>query len=339
MGTNLKDLIEFKEISFQELQNKKVVIDTYNMLYQFLSNIRQRDGSLLRDSKGNVTSHLTGLLSRTIKFLELGLKPAFVFDGEPPELKQKERNRRKKLKLQAKADYENAKAKGDIKAMRKYASRTSRLTAEMVDESKELIRALGCPVIQAPCEGEAQAAHIVNNRDAFAVVSQDYDTLLYGAKKIIKNLSISKRKKQRNKLVYDKQGILIIDFEDNLSKLGISREQLIVLAILIGTDFNIGGVKGIGPKRGFKLVKKSSPEQIFKQVDWEFEPSWKEIFEIFTKMPVTDDYDLIWQELDYENLKKILSKHDFSKQRIDKTIKRLNKISKKKQQTGLGEFL
>ena len=188
MGTNLKDLIEFKEITFDELKNKIVVIDTFNMLYQFLSNIRQRDGSLLKDSKGNVTSHLTGLLGRTIKFLEMGLKPAFVFDGVPPKLKQQERKRRKELKQVAKIQYNQAKAKGNIEDMKKYASRTSRLTTEMINEAKDLVNALGCPVIQAPSEGEAQAAYIVNQGEAFAVVSEDYDSLLYGAKRILKNL-------------------------------------------------------------------------------------------------------------------------------------------------------
>ena len=191
MGTNLRGLLVSKEVNIEELTDKVLVVDTYNILYQFLSSIRQSDGALLMDSKGDVTSHLTGLFNRATKLLSQGIKLAFVFDGKPPELKTKERDRRKSIKVEAEKRYEQAKAEEDVDAMKKYAARTSKLTKNMIEEAKLLVKALGCPVIQAPSEGEAQAAIIVNKGDAFAVASQDYDGLLYGSKRVLKNLKIS----------------------------------------------------------------------------------------------------------------------------------------------------
>ena len=239
----------------------------------------------------------------------------------------------------AKIQYNQAKAKGNIEDMKKYASRTSRLTTEMINEAKDLVNALGCPVIQAPSEGEAQAAYIVNQGEAFAVVSEDYDSLLYGAKRILKNLSISGKTKQKGKLVYKIQGPIIIETEKNLQNWGISKEQLIILAILVGTDYNIGGVKGIGPKKAFKLVKEKNPEEIFSELDWSFDVSWKEIYNIFINMPTTDEYELVWNQPKLDNLKSMLSEHDFSEERINRIKDRLDKISKTKQQTGLGDFI
>ncbi len=171
MGTNLKELLLIKEISFDDLKGKLLAVDSFNLLYQFLSTIRQRDGSLLKDSQGNITSHLTGLFNRTTKLMTLGIKLAFVFDGIPPKLKQKEREKRRTVKQAAMKLYEEAKVKKDIESMRKYASRTSILDKEMIKESKELISSLGFPVIQAPSEGEAQVAKIVNDKNAYAGIS------------------------------------------------------------------------------------------------------------------------------------------------------------------------
>ena len=175
MGTKLKDLVVKKEISINDLSQKKLVVDTYNMLYQFLATIRTYDGSQLTDSHGNITSHLTGLFSRTTNLTQQGLKLAFVFDGKPPILKKAEQERRKEAKEKAQEEYEIAKEREDVEGMKKYAARTSRLTPEMVEEAKKLVHALGLPVVDAPSEGEAQAARMVNQGDAYAEISQDYD--------------------------------------------------------------------------------------------------------------------------------------------------------------------
>ena len=137
MGTDLKDIANREEIEFSDLAGKKLVVDSMNVIFQFLSSIRQMDGSLLTDSKGRTTSHLIGLFSRMTRLKKLGIDLAFVFDGKKPDLKKKEVERRAELKKQAQAEYEIAKEREDVEAMKKYASRTSALTKEMIEESKE----------------------------------------------------------------------------------------------------------------------------------------------------------------------------------------------------------
>lgn len=341
MGTNLKDLIEFQEVNFGFFKNRILVVDSFNVLYQFLSSIRQRDGELLKDSKGNVTSHLVGLFNRTTKLMQYGIKPAFVFDGESPKLKQIERARRKELKIKAVEMYDDAKKRDDVEDMKKFASRTSRLTHDMIEEAKQLINALGCPVIQAPSEGEAQAAHIVSKGEAYAVVSEDYDSLLYGAVRTVKNLTISGRKKVKDKLSYKVVQPCIVNLSENLNRLGIDREQLICLAMLIGTDFNVGGIKGIGPKKAYKLVLeyKKDFDAMFKSAGWSFNYDWTEVFDLINEMPVNNDYTLDWKSINEEKLNKVLiEKHEFSEDRVNITLKRLNKINAEKQQKGLKDF-
>jgi len=343
MGVAIIDILKTKELSFEELKNKKIAIDAFNILYQFLSTIRQRDGSLLTDSNGNITSHLVGLFARTTNLMEKGIKLAFVFDGEVPELKEEERERRKAIKQEAQRKYELAVEKKDIEAMKKFAARTSVLTKEMVQEAKDLISALGLPVIQAPSEGEAQASFMVKKNKAFAVVSQDVDALIFGAPLLIRNLSISGRRKKADSLSYATVKPELIDLSENLNILGIDQDQLIVLGMLVGTDYNKGGIKGIGPKNALKLVKnyKKDFDELFKQVKWNeyFNFGWKDVYYLIKKMKVTDNYKLRWEELDVEKIIKLLvEKHDFSRERVEKGLAKLLKNNKSKQQKGLKDF-
>ena len=343
MGVAIKDLIVRKEINLDFLRNKILVVDTYNQLYQYLSSIRQMDGSLLTDSKGGVTSHLVGLFSRTTKLMKKGIKLAYVFDGDAPDLKIKERERRKEVKINAEKKYRDAVSKKDLKDMKKYASMTSRLTPEMVEEAKKLVEYLGLPVIQAPSEGEAQAAYMVKKGDAFAIVSQDYDSFIYGATKVIQNLTISVRRKRNRGASYSSVKPTLLTLSENLNKLGIDQEQLIVLCILVGTDYNIGGIKGIGPKTALKLVKeyKKDFDDIFKENKWgeNFDFPWTDVYYAIKNMKVTDNYVLEWKEADKEKLISLLvDKHEFSLQRVEKTFGDLNKGKEKRQQKGLGDF-
>ena len=344
MGVALKDLLEGEEISINDLKDKILVVDAYNNLYQYISSIRQRDGSLLVDSKGRVTSHLIGLFSRTTNLMQRGLKLAFVFDGVAPELKKEERVRRKNIKIEAQKKYNEAKKKKDVVAMKKYASRTSRLTSEMVEEAKKLINTLGLPVIDAPSEGEAQAAYMVSKGDAFAIVSQDYDSLLYGAEKVIQNLTITERKKKPNTLAYQIVKPRIICLSESLNKLGIDRGQLIILCILIGTDYNRGGIKGIGPKKALDLVKKygSDFDELFKDIKWGdyFPFPWTDVFYTIKKMKVTDEYELKWEDINEKELFDLLvNEHEFGEERVKGVIEKLKKDKGKRQQKGLGEFI
>lgn len=342
MGVAFKDLIISKEMELDFLENKTIILDAYNILYQFLTTIRSRDGALLMDSKGNITSHLVGLFSRTANLMQKNLKMVFVFDGKPPELKQKTREERNALKLEAEKRYLEAKKRKDKEEMRRYASRTSRLTKEMVEESKELISLLGLPVVQAPSEGEAQAAYMVRKNRGYAVGSQDFDSLIHGAKKLVRNLSISGRRKKAKTAAYETVKPEIIDLDQNLSNLGISQDQLIVLSMIIGTDYNPGGIKGIGPKNALRLVKQHKDlDSLFKEVKWDdyFGFPWTDVYNLIKKIPATDKYKLEWNDIESKKLYELLvDKHDFSEQRVKNTLGKLKQETTKKQQKSLGDF-
>lgn len=344
MGVNFKDIVLKKEISIPDLSGKRLVVDGNNVLYQFLATIRQPDGTPLMDSKGMVTSHLTGLFHRTTRLMQYGIKPAFVFDGKAPDLKHVERERRAGIKQEAQRLYEDAKKAGDVESMKKYSMRTSRLTREMIDEAVELIEALGLPVVMAPSEGEAQAAYMVKNGDVFAEISQDYDCLLFGVPRMVQNLTISERKKKKDKLSYEVVKPQLIELEPNLKHLGITREQLIALGMLVGTDYNVGGIKGIGPKKALDLVRKHKDDldSLFSEAGWDshFDYGWKEVFNLFKEMPVTKDYRLSWRPADKSKIIGVLcEKHDFSVQRVEDSLEKLNKSQSQMSQKGLGDFI
>lgn len=343
MGVNIAELLVRKEINLKELKGKVVAVDASMFLYQFITTIRQRDGSPLKDSKGNITSHLTGLFSRTINLLSAGLKLVYVFDGKPPELKTAEKERRTALKVEAQKKYEEAKEQEDIDSMKKYAGRTARLTREMVEEAKELLSAMGVPVVQAPTEAEAQASYIVKKGDSYAVATQDADTLMFGAPLIIRNLSIVGKRKKVNALSYATVKPELVDLSENLNQLGIDSDQIIALCMLVGTDYNIGGIKGIGPKNALKLVKKYGKDidKLFEEVKWDdyFDYSWQEVFYAIKKIRITDDYEIKFGKIDEDKVKKILvDKHDFSEERVSTSIKKLIKEQGDRKQKGLGDF-
>lgn len=342
MGVKLKDISLAKPISFDDLRDKVLAVDAFNMLYQFLTTIRQPDGSLLVNAQGQVTSHLNGLFYRTTKLMEMGAKLVFVFDGKPPVLKFGEITRRAEKKQEARSLHEDAVQRGDIDAMKKYAGRTVTLSQEMIAESKELLEVLGVPFIQAPSEGEAQAAYLTKKGDAFAVVSQDFDSLMFGSVRLVRNLSIEGRRKRAGKLQYDFVLPEIIILEDVLRELGMGQDQLIVMGMLVGTDYNPGGIPGIGPKNALKWVKNEKDFDIlFEKVKWKehFEVGWREVFETFKEIPVTSDYELRWRTPDVGKLRELLvEKHSFSAERVDQKLQRFVKEYQSKEQKGLGQW-
>jgi flap endonuclease-1 len=343
MGVPITELLEGKEISMDELRGKVLAVDAFNMLYQFITTIRMRDGTPLKDSKGNVTSHLIGLFSRTTTLMAAGLKLVFVFDGEPPQLKQEERERRAAAKAVALQKLKAAEEREDIEEMRKYAGRTAKLTKEMVAEAKTLLVGLGIPVVQAPSEGEAEAAHLCRSGKAYAVVSQDADSFLFGAPRVVKNLNLSGRRKKAGALAYQTVSPELLRLDDSLKALNLNREQLIILALLVGTDYNRAGIKGIGPKKALKLLQEHGTDYdaLFTVVKWEEaypELEWKQLLETFTGMATSDVDKLEWQQPDPAAVKKILvEKHDFSEERVQTGLDKIAESSAT-QQRGLGEF-
>lgn len=339
MGVDIGDLFKWEKISFDDLRDRILAIDAHNVLYQFLSSIRQRDGTPLKDSKGQITSHLSGLFHRTANMIEAKIRPVYVFDGKPHPLKAKTLEERRKRKEQAEKEWKEALKAGDLEKARSKAQQTSRLTDEMIDQSKELLEALGIPFIQAPGEGEAQASIMVKKGDAFAVGSQDYDCLLVGSPVLIRNLTSSGRRKLPGKEAYAKVFPRQIRLKHNLKTLGITHKQLVDMAILIGTDFN-DGIWGIGPKKSLKLIKKNGNiENVIATIDSENAPSSEEIKEIrkiFLKPDVIDDYELVWNAPNSEKVIKILcDTHHFSKERVEPVLQKYSNVEQMMKQKTL----
>lgn len=332
MGVDLGDICERRELKWEELSGKVVAIDAYNALYQFLGIIRQRDGSPLVDSHGNITSHLSGLLYRTTNFIENGIKPIYVFDGPPPEFKGKTVEARIKVRDEAKALWEQAAAAGSDEAF-KYAQASSRVRKDMVEDAKELLGYMGVPCVQAPSEGEAQAAFMVQKGDAYAAGSQDYDALLFGAPVVVRNLAITGTRKLPGKNIYVDVAPELIELQNVLSKHGISREQLVDIALLTGTDYN-PGIKGIGPKKAFKLITKhGSIDAGLNELGTDI-PHLHEIRDFFLHPPVSSDYSLKWGKPDVPAVIKFLcAGHDFSEARVSKAMERLLDAAPGGQQT------
>ena len=335
MGVNIADIIIAHEMNIKELKGKIISIDAYNALYQFLSIIRQPDGTPLRDHYGRVTSHLSGLLYRTANFLAEGIKPVYVFDGRPPELKMRTIGERIKIRMEAKEAWEKALKEGNLEEARSKAQQATFLTKDMVDEAKKLLDYMGIPWVQAPSEGEAQAAYMAKKGDTYASASQDFDSLLFGTPNLVRNLAITGKRKLPRKNVYVEVKPERIILNENLKNLGITREQLIDIGILVGTDYN-EGIKGVGPKTALKLVKKyGSLERIIEENGYEI-PHYKEIKDIFLNPPVVDSYKLEWRGFDEEKLLEFLcDEHDFSRDRVMSAIDKMREFKKFREQRSL----
>ncbi len=346
MGLNIREIIPRKEIYISDLNGKILCVDAFNTLYQFLSTIRQPDGTPLMDNKKRITSHLSGIFYRNINLLSEGIKLIYSFDGEAPELKQKTYKKRKEARDIAKGKYESAKQEEDVEEMKRYSSQLLRLDDEMIIEAKELLEAMGIPVVQAPSEGEAEAAYLARHKnEIYAAVSQDYDSLLFGAPRLIRNLTISRRKKTFSG--YIEINPEIIELQDVLNKLEINLDQLICLGILVGTDYNPRGVPGIGQKKALSFVQKfKTPIRVFKEFEERIQSlpeedkfDWQKIFELFHK-PDVKNFDFEFKEINEKKIKEILVKrHDFSEERIEKQLERLREFKEKQKQNSLDEWM
>src|SRR3989339_431954 len=309
MGVKISELVDKRDLKWEELQGKSLAIDASNVLFQFTSSIRQADGTLLMDSNGHVTSHLVGLFSRVPNLMQKGIVPVFVFDGEAPLLKEKTRAIRRGLKE---------------KAQERYTKQFSYVTGDMFDESKELLLAMGLPVVQAPSEAEAECAYMVQKKIVWASVSQDYDSLLFGAPRLIFNLTLS----QKRKITGGKHVLIapyLVELKGVLEKLQLTQDQLIVLGILVGGDYNPGGIKGIGPRKALKLLHTEKDfGKIFSSLETDFD--WKEIFDTYKNIPV-EDVVLRKGTLDEDAVKEILvDRHDFSEERVNQTLEKIKKV-------------
>jgi len=330
MGVQLGGVIKGDAVELPQLSGKKIAVDAFNTLYQFLSIIRDREtGTPLTDSKGRITSHLSGLLYRTTKFLEAGIMPIYVFDGRPPAFKFATSAERREIRTAAHAKWQAALEEGaPAEEVLKAAKRSVRLTGEMVDSAKMLLDYMGVQWVQAPSEGEAQCAHMCAAGTVWASASQDWDSFLFGSPRLVRNLSVSGRKRLPKTGAYIDVNPEILELKNVLAALNLTREQLIVAGMLIGTDFN-PGVKGYGPKKAIKLVQaEKTLENVLAKVAWEGPPA-QEVMDFFLKPPVSDEPPA-QKLLQPERLRALMvDEHDFSAERVDKVIKTLEGVRPK----------
>jgi flap endonuclease-1 len=324
MGVLLTPIIVKQNLKLEELRGKRLAVDANGELYQFLALIRLRDGSPLQDSHGRITSHLSGLFYRTTRLMtDYGLELVFVFDGKPPALKAEEIARRRSIKERYEAERAQAVEEGDMEKAYSKATMTSRLTREMADEARQLLTLLGLPVIQAPSEGEAQASYMAAKSRVWAAASKDYDCLLFGAPRLLRFLTISGKEFLPSKGAFRAITPELIDTPQLLAHYGITREQLIDAAILVGTDFS-DGVKGIGPKKALKLVSEfGSIEKMPSDIQEAAGATVAEIRQIFLQPEVTDEYQIVFKPPDVAGTIRFLcDEREFSRERVTAALER-----------------
>src|SRR5437879_349897 len=300
--------------TLEALHGRAIAIDGNLELYQFLSVMRTRDGTPLQDSQGRTTSHLNGLVFRTTRLIaDYDIRPVFVFDGPPPELKWAEIRKRREVREKSQREYQAAVASGDTATAWSKAVMTSRLTRSMVEEAKTLLGYLGIPWIQAPSEGEAQAAFFARRGDVWATGSKDYDSLLFGAPRLVRFLAVASTEflpsRGRSRAVPPE----LLDLDENLRSLGLTREELVDAAILIGTDFN-PGVRGVGPKTAVRLLREHhSLSSLPADVRQSLPDNVDEIHEFFLHPPVVPSDQIVPGDFDPEKLRKFLcDERDFN---------------------------
>ncbi len=335
MGLKLKQLIVREKTNLEFFASRVIAIDAYNAIYQFLAIIRGPDGSYLSDSNGRVTSHLSGLFYRNIRFLSIGIKPVYVFDGKPPSLKSVEIERRRQIKRDATIKYEKAISQGNLQDARKYAQQTSVMKDTMVEDSKKILSLFGIPYIDAPSEGESTAAHLTKTGQAYATASQDFDSVLFGAKRLVRNFSNSGRRKIPNRNTYIEIVPEIIDYEKTLKELGVTREQIVDIGILMGTDFNPDGFPRIGPKTALKMIKEHSKLEKIPQIqDKLSEVDYEQIRRIFLEPKVAHVSEIKFEKINFDAIiKYLVDERSFSFDRVQTSLNRLKKSIERKSQT------
>lgn len=340
MGVNLTPIIIKRILSLDNLRGKSLAVDANNYLYQFLALIRTRDGTSLKDKKGNITSHLAGLMFRSTRLIQdYQIRLVFVFDGKPPKQKEQEISKRHQLREKALAEYKQALEKGDLAGAWSKVVMTSRLTAPLIEDAKRLLSLLGIPFVQAPSEAEAQTAYMAKKSDVWAASSKDYDSLLFGAPRLLRYLTIYGREFYPSNGTSKPLKPELMELERILAYNGLTQQQLIDIAILVGTDFN-KGVKGIGPKTALKLMKEYGIiENLPTETKSRLAENFDEIRNIFLHPSVTNDYSLDYGELQEEALYRFLCEdRDFSKERVDVVAERMRKFYTHQRQERLEEW-
>ncbi len=352
MAVDISKLVsEVKEqITLDQISNRIIVVDAYNTIYQFLSIIRQPDGAPLVDSENRVTSHLSGILYRTINLLEYGITPVYVFDGMPPMLKRRTLEARADRRREAHTQWEKARELGNVEEARVHAMASTKINEDIVAGAKELLECMGMPYVQAPSEGEAQAARMVREGLAYASASQDYDSFLFGAEVVLRNLTISGKRKLPGKNIYIDVKPERIALKELLGKLGITREQLIMAGMLIGTDFNTG-IEKVGPKTALKIVREHSTLDrmvgyVKEKYGVDFDSDPREVMELFmnpeSRAITQHEFESMLRESKPDKgkiLDFMCNEHEFSSDRVTKVADRLMELKGVKGQKGINNWM
>ena len=340
MGVMLTPILKREQTSLKALKGTSFAIDASIEIHQFLALVRKRDGSLFTDSQGRVTSQLIGLATRTSRLIaDFDMKPVFIFDGKPNPLKRRTIEMRREARKKAEVEYVEAVSKKDYSKAWSKAVMTGRVTGSVLDDSKRLLTLMGIPWLEALEDAEAQASYMAAKGDVWAVGSKDYDCLLYGAPILARYLTLTGREwlpaQRRSRPLIPE----LIKLSENLTLLGITREQLVDLAILVGTDFN-QGVEGIGPKKALKLVHDyRSIEQMPEEIKSELTEDLNSVRQVFLKPIVLEKYMLKRSSPDREGLIKFLSEErGFNKERVERLTERLTR-RKEKMDAGLETWL
>jgi flap endonuclease-1 len=341
LGVNLAPIIVKHDIQLEDLTRRRLAIDANNFIYQFLSVVRTYGTTPLTSPDGTVTSHLAGLLYRITHLVsKYDMSLVFVFDGKPPKLKQAEIEKRHQLREKATREWEQALRAGDYAKAFSKAVMSSHLTAPMVQDAKNLLTLLGIPYVQAPSEAEAQAAYMAMKGDVWASSSKDYDSLLFGTPRLVRYLTIHGKEYLPSKGVSRPLKPELIILQEFLTKQGISRNQLIDMAILVGTDFN-KGVKGIGPKTALKLIKEHrSIDNLPGDIQARITDNYDEVREVFLKPEVNPNYDILFNPLRESDIYTFLcDERGFSRARVERAINRMKKSLRNVKQSSLGEWV
>ena len=323
MGVAMWEQIPKRTIDLEDLAGRTVALDAFNTIYYFLTVIRHRvSGEPLKDHAGRVTSHLSGLLYRTVRFLEAGMRPVYVFNGRYPDFKRHTVRKRRAKREAAARRWKEAVRAG--KPALKYAQQAARIDAEIVESSKELLELMGVPWIQAPSEGEAQCAWMCQQGLVYATASQDFDSLLFGSTRLVRNLSMITRKDADSEEAYAEVDPELIELGDVLNKMHLTREGLVLVGLLIGTDYN-EGVQKVGPMTALKLVgTHKTLENILATCRFPGQPDIRKVYEFFLNPPHTAACRMAWTPPNTERLLSFLvMRHAFSEQRVQKAAQRL----------------
>jgi len=329
MGVHLTPVVVRHATTLEALRGRTIAVDGNLELYQFVSIMRLRDGTPLQDPEGRITSHLNGLVFRTTRLIaDYGIRLVFVFDGPPPELKRAEIEKRRAARETARREYETAVAAGQMATAWSKVVMSTRVTRDMVDDAKRLLDLLGIPVVQAPSEGEAQAAFLARRGDAWAAGSKDYDSLLFGAPRLVRFLAIGSTEFLPSRGRSRKVPPEVIDLPETLAHLGLTREQLIDAAILVGTDFH-PGVRGFGPKTAVKRVREwGSLDAAPSDVRALLPENVDAIRAFFLDPPVTSEVDAKPRPVRADDAMRFLvEERGFARARVEAAVLRLRKAA------------